>query len=109
MSELDRTLRVADADRERVAERLRLAGGEGRLAPEESGVFEVRPGIIRTETTAGVAARYEALIANGLVPSRRWGEAEDVARAVTALVQPGLAFATGSVVNVDGALAVPRF
>jgi 3-oxoacyl-[acyl-carrier protein] reductase len=80
-----------------------------RLAPEEIGVFEVRPGIIRTEMTAAVADRYEGLIANGLVPSRRWGEAEDVARAVTALVQPGLAFATGSVVNVDGALAVSRF
>jgi NAD(P)-dependent dehydrogenase (short-subunit alcohol dehydrogenase family) len=80
-----------------------------RLAPEEIGVFEVRPGIIRTEMTAGVAARYEGLIANGLVPSRRWGEAEDVAKAVVALVQPGLSFATGTVINVDGAMAVPRF
>jgi len=80
-----------------------------RLAPEGIGVFEVRPGIIRTEMTAGVAARYETLIAQGLVPSRRWGEPEDVARAVVALAEPGLAFATGSVVHVDGALVVPRF
>ena len=80
-----------------------------RLAPEDIGVFEVRPGVIRTEMTAGVAARYEGLIANGLVPSRRWGEAQDVARAVVALVQPGLSFATGTVINVDGAMAVPRF
>jgi len=80
-----------------------------RLAPEGIGVFEVRPGIIRTDMTAGVAARYDAHISDGLVPARRWGEARDVARAVVALAQPGLSFATGSVVHVDGALAVPRF
>jgi len=80
-----------------------------RLAPEGIGVFEVRPGIIRTDMTSGVAARYEALIAQGLVPSRRWGEPEDVARAVVALAEPALAFATGTVVHVDGALAIPRF
>jgi NAD(P)-dependent dehydrogenase (short-subunit alcohol dehydrogenase family) len=80
-----------------------------RLAPEDIGVFEVRPGVIRTEMTSGVAARYEGLIANGLVPSRRWGEAVDVAKTVVALVQPGLSFATGTVINVDGAMAVPRF
>ena len=80
-----------------------------RLAPEGIGVFEVRPGVIRTDMTAGVAARYDSLIESGLVPSRRWGEARDVAHAVVALAQPGLAFATGTVVHVDGGLAVPRF
>ena len=80
-----------------------------RLAPEHIGVFEVRPGIIRTDMTAGVAMRYQASIAEGLVPARRWGEVEDVARVVAALAQPGLCFATGSVVHVDGALAIPRF
>lgn len=80
-----------------------------RLAPDGIGVFEVRPGIIRTDMTAGVAARYDATIAGGLVPARRWGEADDVAQAVVALAQPGLAFATGTVVNVDGALSVPHF
>jgi NAD(P)-dependent dehydrogenase (short-subunit alcohol dehydrogenase family) len=80
-----------------------------RLAPEGISVFEVRPGIIRTDMTAGVAARYDNRIAEGLVPARRWGEAGDVANAVVALAQPGLSFATGSVVHVDGALAVPWF
>ena len=46
-----------------------------RLAPENIGVFEVRPGIIRTEMTAGVSAKYDALIDGGLVPAKRWGEA----------------------------------
>jgi len=79
-----------------------------RLAPEQIGVFEVRPGIIRTDMTAGVADKYDRLIAGGLVPSARWGEAGDVAQAVTALASGKLGFATGTVVNVDGALSVPR-
>ena len=79
-----------------------------RLAPENIGVFEVRPGIIRTDMTAGVAAKYDALIDGGLVPARRWGEANDVAAAVAGLASGQFAFATGSVVNVDGALSVPR-
>ena len=49
-----------------------------RLAPEGIAVFEVRPGIIRTDMTAGVAGNYDGAIADGLVPARRWGEGEDV-------------------------------
>jgi NAD(P)-dependent dehydrogenase (short-subunit alcohol dehydrogenase family) len=79
-----------------------------RLAEEGVGVFEVRPGIVRTPMTEGVAARYEGLIAGGLVPARRWGEPQDVARAIAALAGGSLGFATGSVLNVDGALSVPR-
>jgi len=79
-----------------------------RLAPENIGVFEVRPGIIRTEMTAAVSAKYDALIDGGLVPAKRWGEAADVGAAVAALASGRFAFATGSVVNVDGALSVPR-
>lgn len=80
-----------------------------RLAPHGIGVFEVRPGVIRTPLTEGVAAKYDQRIADGLVPMGRWGYAEDVARAVAALSSGQLAFATGSVVNVDGALSIPRF
>lgn len=79
-----------------------------RLAPENIGVFEVRPGIIRTDMTAAVSDKYDRLIAGGLVPSGRWGEAGDVASAVAALASGRLGFATGTVVNVDGALSVPR-
>ena len=79
-----------------------------RLAPLGVGVFEVRPGIIRTPMTAGVAATYDVRIASGLVPMRRWGESADVARAVAALASGGLGFSSGSVLHVDGALAVPR-
>lgn len=79
-----------------------------RLAPLDIGVFEVRPGVIRTPMTEGVAARYDERIAGGLVPMGRWGEPEDVARAVAALAGGQLHFATGSVISVDGALSIPR-
>ncbi len=79
-----------------------------RLAPENIGVFEVRPGIIRTDMTAGVTAKYDALIDNGLVPARRWGEASDIGAVVATLAAGKLGFSTGSIINVDGALSVPR-
>jgi 3-oxoacyl-[acyl-carrier protein] reductase len=79
-----------------------------RLAPEGIAVFEVRPGIIRTDMTAGVTAKYDPLIESGLVPARRWGEPADVAAVVRALARGDLAFSTGAVVNVDGGLTVSR-
>ncbi|HVR48658.1 MAG TPA: 3-ketoacyl-ACP reductase [Pseudorhodoferax sp.] len=79
-----------------------------RLAEAGIAVFEVRPGIIRTPMTEGVASSYEARIAAGLVPQRRWGQPEDVARTVALLAGGELAFSTGSVVHVDGALSIPR-
>jgi NAD(P)-dependent dehydrogenase (short-subunit alcohol dehydrogenase family) len=79
-----------------------------RLAPHGIGVFEVRPGIIRTPMTEAVHAKYEARIAEGLVPVPRWGEPADVAAAVAALAGGQLLFSTGTVVHVDGGLSVPR-
>ncbi|PBB86751.1 MULTISPECIES: 3-ketoacyl-ACP reductase [unclassified Mesorhizobium] len=79
-----------------------------RLAAENIGVFEVRPGIIRTDMTSGVSAKYDALIDGGLVPAKRWGEAADVGAVVAALASGRFGFSTGSVIDVDGALSVPR-
>lgn len=79
-----------------------------RLAPESIGVFEVRPGIIRTDMTAGVSAKYDALIDGGLVPAKRWGEAADIGAVVAALASGKFGFSTGSIIDVDGALSVPR-
>lgn len=79
-----------------------------RLAPEGIPVFEVRPGVIRTDMTAKVAAKYDARIADGLIPAGRWGEGEDVAAAVAALTSGQFAYATGTVINVDGGLLIPR-
>ncbi|WP_027056726.1 3-ketoacyl-ACP reductase [Mesorhizobium erdmanii] len=79
-----------------------------RLAPEDIGVFELRPGIIRTDMTAGVSGKYDALIDSGLVPAKRWGEASDIGAVVATLAAGRLGFSTGSIINVDGALSVPR-
>jgi 3-oxoacyl-[acyl-carrier protein] reductase len=79
-----------------------------RLAPHAIAVFEVRPGIIRTDMTAGVAGQYDDMIAAGLVPARRWGEPDDVGRMVAALATGQFGFATGSVIASDGGLSLPR-
>jgi NAD(P)-dependent dehydrogenase (short-subunit alcohol dehydrogenase family) len=79
-----------------------------RLAPHNLPVFEVRPGIISTDMTAGVRQLYDQRIADGLVPEQRWGLPEDVGRAVAALVRGDLPYATGTVINVDGGLSIER-
>jgi NAD(P)-dependent dehydrogenase (short-subunit alcohol dehydrogenase family) len=85
-----------------------VKGFAARLAADGIAVFEVRPGIIRTDMTAGVAAKYDALIEDGLVPAKRWGEGTDVAAAVRALARPDMVYSTGSVINVDGGLTIAR-
>jgi NAD(P)-dependent dehydrogenase (short-subunit alcohol dehydrogenase family) len=79
-----------------------------RLAAESIPVFEVRPGIIRTDMTAPVHERYDVAIAGGLVPQRRWGEPEDVARAVAGLARGDFDYSTGLVVDVGGGVNIPR-
>ena len=79
-----------------------------RLADEGVSVFEIRPGIIRTDMSASVKDKYDRAIGDGLSPIRRWGEPADVARAVAALMRGDFAFATGSVVHVDGGLSIQR-
>ena len=79
-----------------------------RLAAQGIGVFELRPGIIETAMTAPVRDRYDARIAEGLVPAGRWGTPDDIASVVVAIATGQLAFATGAVIPVDGALSVAR-
>lgn len=85
-----------------------IQGFAVRLAAEGIAVFDVRPGIIRTDMTASVAAKYNAVIETGVVPAKRWGEPADVAAAVRVLAKDELAFATGSVMNLDGGLTISR-
>jgi NAD(P)-dependent dehydrogenase (short-subunit alcohol dehydrogenase family) len=85
-----------------------VEGLAARLAGDGIAVFEVRPGIIKTDMTAGVVSKYDTLIEQGLVPMKRWGKPEDIAAAVTALADPAVAFSTGTVVNVDGGLTITR-
>jgi len=79
-----------------------------RLGEYDIPVYEVRPGIIKTDMTAGVEAKYDRLLADGLAVQRRWGMPEDVGRAVAALVRGDFPYSTGQVLMVDGGLTVPR-
>ena len=79
-----------------------------RLAGHGIPVYEVRPGIIATDMTAGVKETYDKRIADGLIPDRRWGTPDDVGRVVAALLRGDAPYATGSIINVDGGLSVPR-
>ena len=79
-----------------------------RLSEHGIRVYEVRPGIIRTELTRGVADKYTRLIGEGLTPIRRWGEPEDVAQAILAIAEGYLPFSTGEIINVDGGFHLRR-
>jgi NAD(P)-dependent dehydrogenase (short-subunit alcohol dehydrogenase family) len=79
-----------------------------RLAGSGVRVYEVRPGIIRTDMTAPVRERYDKLIAEGLVPQGRWGFPEDVGKAVAALAKGAFAYSTGLVLEVSGGMNIRR-
>ncbi len=79
-----------------------------RLAERQIPVYEVRPGIIATDMTAAVKEQYDQRIGNGLVPDARWGTPDDVGRAVAALLRGDVPYGTGTVLHVDGGLALPR-
>jgi NAD(P)-dependent dehydrogenase (short-subunit alcohol dehydrogenase family) len=71
-------------------------------------VYEIRPGIIRTDMTSAVQPKYTALIAEGLLVESRWGTPEDVGKAAAMLVRGDLPYATGAVLHLDGGLTLPR-
>jgi 3-oxoacyl-[acyl-carrier protein] reductase len=79
-----------------------------RLAEFGINVYEVRPGIIKTDMTAGVTGKYDALISTGLVPQNRWGFPEDVGKAVAMLARGDLPYSTGQVLMVDGGQTLAR-
>lgn len=79
-----------------------------RLGEWDIPVYEVQPGIVHTDMTAGVKAKYDRLIGEGLLVQPRWGEPEDVGRAVAMLARGDLPYSTGQVITVDGGLGIPR-
>ena len=79
-----------------------------RLAEEGIMVYEVRPGVIKTDMTAVVQEKYDRLFREGLAVQRRWGLPEDVGKAVAALVRGDFPYSTGQVLMVDGGLTMPR-
>jgi len=79
-----------------------------RLAAEGIHVYELRPGIMATDMTAGVKEKYDRLLADGLVPQGRWGTPEDVGRAVGAVLTGAFPYSTGSVIYLDGGFHLSR-
>jgi 3-oxoacyl-[acyl-carrier protein] reductase len=79
-----------------------------RLGEFDIPVFEVRPGIIQTDMTAGVKEKYDKLIAEGLLVQKRWGEPQDVGKIVASLAKGDFLYSTGQVIMVDGGLTIPR-
>lgn len=71
-------------------------------------VYEVRPGVIQTDMTAGVTEKYDRLIEDGLCVTPRWGFPDDVGKAVAALAKGDFPYSTGQVIMVDGGLTIPR-
>lgn len=73
-----------------------------RLAGCGVKVFEIRPGIVRTDMVAALEGVYDEKIAAGLLPQRRMGEPKDIALAVRAIASGLLDYSTGQILNVDG-------
>ena len=79
-----------------------------RLGEFNIPAYEVRPGIIQTDMTAGVKEKYDQLLREGLAIQHRWGTPEDVGKAVASLVRGDLPYSTGQILMVDGGLTVQR-
>ncbi|MFA6931106.1 MAG: 3-ketoacyl-ACP reductase [Lentisphaeria bacterium] len=79
-----------------------------RLAEAGIAVYELRPGVIQSDMTSKVRAKYDKMIAEGLTLQRRWGQPEDVGKAVLMLVNASLPYSTGQVINIDGGLSIER-
>ena len=79
-----------------------------RLAGEGILVHEVRPGIITTDMTSTVTAKYDGMIADGVFPIARWGTPEDVANAVAAFAGDSFLYSTGDHIDVDGGFHIKR-
>ena len=79
-----------------------------RLAPEGIGVYDIRPGIIRTEMTAPAQAKYDALFEAGGSPVPRWGTPQEVGQVVATAASGGLPYTVGQVLRVDGGVAIRR-
>jgi len=79
-----------------------------RLAEEGINVYEIRPGIIKTPLTEVVKDKYDKLIAEGITPIKRWGQPEDIGKAITAIAEDFFPFSTGQVFDVDGGFHIRR-
>jgi 3-oxoacyl-[acyl-carrier protein] reductase len=80
-----------------------------RLAEAGIGVYEVRPGLIETEMTSQAKSRYDAMIADHMIPAERWGQPSDVASVVVCMAEGRLPYTVGQAITVDGGFIMPKF
>ena len=79
-----------------------------RLAEAGIRVYELRPGIMATDMTTAVKEKYDRMMAEGLIPLNRWGQAEDVGKAVGSLLMGDFPYSTGEVIYLDGGMHLSR-
>jgi len=79
-----------------------------RLGEYNIPVYEIQPGIIKTDLTRGVTEKYDKLINEGLLVQSRWGYPQDVGKAAASLARGDMAFSTGQIIRVDGGLTLQR-
>jgi len=79
-----------------------------RLGEYQIPVYEIRPGVIATDMTSGVKAKYDAMFENGLAVQARWGLPDDVGKAAAALCRGDFPYSTGQVIMVDGGMTIQR-
>ena len=79
-----------------------------RLGEYNIPVYEIRPGVTKTDMTSGVTDKYDKLIEDGLCVTKRWGFPEDVAKATASLSRGDFPYSTGQVIMVDGGLTLSR-
>ncbi|MBN2713562.1 MAG: 3-ketoacyl-ACP reductase [Planctomycetes bacterium] len=77
-----------------------------RLGEFDIPVYEVQPGVIKTDMTSTVQEKYDKLIEGGLCHQRRWGFPEDIGKAVAMMARGDIAYSTGQVILVDGGLTL---
>lgn len=79
-----------------------------RLGEFDIPVYEVRPGVIKTDMTSGVKEKYDKMFNEGLSIQSRWGKPSDVGRIVAALARGTMPYSTGAVIMADGGLTIQR-
>jgi NAD(P)-dependent dehydrogenase (short-subunit alcohol dehydrogenase family) len=77
-----------------------------RLGEFDIPVYEIQPGVILTDMTAGVIEKYDKMIAAGLTLQRRWGQPEDLGKTVIALAEGMIPYATGQIIHTDGGMTI---
>jgi NAD(P)-dependent dehydrogenase (short-subunit alcohol dehydrogenase family) len=79
-----------------------------RLSEFDIPVFEIQPGIIKTDMTKPVEDKYDNLINKGITPIKRWGVPKDIAKAVKAIISGLLPYSTGDIIHIDGGFHIKR-